>query len=149
MDYMIYTDGSCRSDRKKAASSYVIRTNNTYIHSDVHAFATVYILEAELLAIASAINYLIKSKHLTSNDTVTVCVDSMEAIRHCKEVYNNVWTRTTSVTRELTVAINKFKLTGATIRFKKVHAHKNAMNTNKFVDRLAKCGIKHFDICMR
>lgn len=149
MEYTVYTDGSCRSDRKKAASSYVIRTNDLYIHSDVHSFTTVYILEAELSAISSAVTYLVKNKRLNKGDVVTVCVDSIEAIKHCKDVMNNVWTRSTSVSRELTVSLNKFKLTGATIRFKKVHAHKTVMNSNKFVDRLAKCGIKHFDICMR
>lgn len=149
MEYTVYTDGSCQSSYSRAASSYIIRTDNKFVHTDVKAFATVYILEAELYAIIAALNHLLHDTKIKKGDTVVVCVDSMEAVKQCRAILNREWTKNTSVTGELVSIIRQVQSVGVTLRFKKVHAHKDTMNSNKFVDRLAKCGLKHSDICMR
>lgn len=149
MDYIIYTDGSCKEQTNRAASSYIIRTKSKFIKTDVCAFIGVYIFDAELKAVAMSLRELLNEVKLVCGDSVVVNIDSMDVIDYCRSVHDGKKVQYTSSYKDLINSINSIRRAGARVRFRKVHAHKEEMNTNKFVDRLAKCGIKHLDLCMR
>lgn len=149
MEYIIYTDGSCKEQANRAASSYIIRTKGKLIKVDVSAFIGVYIFDAELNAVSMALKALIKEVSLNKGDSIVVNIDSMDVIDYCRSIHDGRKVQYTRSFRDLSSSISTIKKNNVNIRFKKVHAHKDGMNTNKFVDRLAKCGVKHLDLCMR
>lgn len=151
MEYTIYTDGSCDKKASKSAAAYFIRTSTKFINAEVSAFTSIFILEAELFAIIDSINFLLKNCNIGSDDKITIYIDSKYAIDFCKSVINGEATDSSNfiVYNQVMDVLYQLVNTGAKLSLRKVKAHMDEMNTNKFVDRLAKLGIKYNRVVMR
>lgn len=146
MEYYVNTDGSCRVDLNKAGASCIILTKKKYIHAECAAITSTYALEAELYGIIMCMKYMKENVELSSEDSITLSVDSVKALRMCNaiiDVEDNEDFKTPfyQPTRE---AIENILETGVQLFFKKVKAHKDGFNTNKVADRLSKVAITHF-----
>lgn len=146
MEYYVNTDGSCRVDLNKAGASCIILTKKKYIHAECAAITSTYALEAELYGIIMCMKYMKDNVELSSEDSITLSVDSVKALRMCNAIIDgedneDFKTPFYQPTRE---AIENILETGVQLLFKKVKAHKDGFNTNKVADRLSKVAITHF-----
>lgn len=146
MEYYVNTDGSCRVDLNKAGASCIILTKKKYIHAECAAITSTYALEAELYGIIMCMKYMKDNVELSSEDSITLSVDSVKALRMCNAIIDgedneDFKTPFYQPTRE---AIENILETGVQLFFEKVKAHKDGFNTNKVADRLSKVAITHF-----
>lgn len=86
MVYSIYTDGACNTEGSKKlgviASGYIIRTDDSYISMDLHAFNDPGLARvAESLAIALAVEDLMDSVELQPKDRVKIYSDCLPVIK--------------------------------------------------------------------
>lgn len=150
MNYVAHTDGSCKKDIGRAASAYIIVTKDKLIHNDVYVLSTIYILDAELYAIVKVLECFATMVDLKEGDRVVIKVDSMYAIKLCRNILCDRETlEYNAYSNDIKKYISIIKSKKVWIEFKKVRAHVNKMNMNKFVDRLAKCGVKNYEMLMR
>lgn len=149
MDYIAYTDGSCVKDAGRAASAFIIRTENMLVYNDVFVFPTIYVLDAELFAIRKVLEYMLEVVNVNKGDKITIKIDSMHAVKLCRDVFYNRKTDYEFLAKEMRVLINECRRRKVWIDFKKVHAHVGKMNMNTCVDRMAKSIVKNYEICMR
>lgn len=146
MNYIVYTDGSCKPSINKASGAYIIRTKDTCVKIGYFSFPGKHILEAEMVAVKEAIKYLTESGRLTEEDTVKFFIDSLDtlkmymAILRDKEVENrSKW----AYIKDVEKAVREIRDTGAKIYFNKIDAHQDKFNTNKACDSLAKLALQY------
>lgn len=146
MNYIVYTDGSCRPEIGRAAYSYIIRTKKTCVNVGYSSYVGRHILEAEITAVREAIRYLVDNKRLTDGDTVKFFIDSLYTLKaySCvlkgKELPSRV---KPEIMDESRILVGQAVEAGAKLYFNKVNAHQDKFNTNKACDSLAKIALNY------
>lgn len=145
MTYLVYTDAACRpqGDMKtgKIASSFFIKLEEKFIAQQANNHTedgNIFI--AESLAVGVAVEYLLKEKHITSDDRVVLHTDSLAVIDFFKNVKHATEMPTIYDKRLEQVWRTLKELTDTcTWYFQKVRSHKtDVVDGNKVADRLAK-----------
>lgn len=144
MNYIVYTDGSCKPDLGRAAYSYIIRTKKTCVRVGYSSYSGSHILEAEILAVREAIKFLVESNKLQNGDHVKFFIDSLltlkaySAVLKDKELPRNVKPELVAPAKPF---IDQALAVGVKLYFNKVDAHQDKFNTNKVCDSLAKVAL--------
>lgn len=146
MNYIIYTDGSCKPDMERAAYSYIIRTKKKCVKIGYASYAGRHILGAEISAVREAIRYLVSTKRLTNEDTVKFFIDSLFTLKAYSAIIKG-FDLPEGVRPELVESARPIVKaavdTGAKLYFNKVDAHQDEFNTNKVCDSLAKLALSY------
>lgn len=146
MDYIVYTDGSCRIDLRKASYSYIIRTKKTCVNVKYCSYAGECILDAEITAVREAISYLLESNRLVKGDSVKFFIDSLYALKAYdsvlkgKELPNKV---KPELMETASILVKRVANMGIKLIFTKIDAHQTKFNTNKACDSLAKIALSY------
>ena len=139
MKYYVYTDACSSAERKKSSYGFLILTDDRYITSDGGALTMCTPTYAEDYAIGLACQYITDNIDINEDDIVTVYTDCAAAIKlfktllkveNFKERDNDLASK--SITRARVLS-SKCKF-----RFYKVKGHRDKLNPNTFVDRIAK-----------
>ena len=141
MRYIVYTDAAASEKLNAICGSYLIMTNQMYIDSGfIRVQGIANPAHGESIAIAKALTIL-SDIGLSTVDVISINVDCASAISFCNGVIKGKLTRSSSEEiRNVISVINSVKY--ATINITKVKAHTGNMNSNTFVDRLAKIGLR-------
>lgn len=144
MKYIVYTDAAASVPKNISGCSYLILTETNYIHSDsIRVNGLTNPKQAETISIGLAAAYLVDNVDIQDVDVVEFNVDSFSAIQFCEHAL--------STNRAITCAarqvVGSMKVLRdlnrkCKINFQKVHGHKERINPNTFVDRLAKLAIR-------
>lgn len=139
MNYYVYTDGAYSVERGVGSWAYLIYTDTHFI--EWNSNKTSYISSptfAEDLAIGVASHSLLKLG-LTKEDKVFFYSDSLATIKLLSSVLdsNSKYTNKDVLVED---AVNILQSLGkqTNIEFCKAHAHRNVLNPNICVDRMAK-----------
>lgn len=144
MKYTIYTDAAASEPKNISGCSYLILTDDSYIHSDsIRIRGLTNPKQAETISIGLAAAYLIDNVEMKDEDVVEFNVDSFSAIEFCSDALKDDRTIVCSAKQ----VVNSIKILRqlndrCTINFQKVRGHKERINPNTFVDRLAKIAIR-------
>lgn len=144
MRYTVYTDGARSIEKQVVGCSYLILTETDYISSDaVKLKGIANPTQAETISVGLAAAYFIDNIELNTDDIVEFNIDCASTI----EFYNKYVSDTGKVRTNVKAVVNSvFVLrqlnAKCTVRFQKVRGHKNVINPNTFVDRLAKLAIR-------
>ena len=144
MRYTIYTDGAYSAPKKIAGCSYLILTDMEYVTMESKGIlAVVNSTQAETVSIGLAAAYLIDKIELNEDDEVVFNTDCASAIEFYRDYINNSG-RVKSNIKEVinSVFIVRYLNKKCKVSFAKVKGHKNFMNPNTYVDRLAKIAIR-------
>ena len=139
MVYHVYTDGSCNAETYVSASAYLIITKTAFICSDTEVFRCKTATLVELKAISLALKALKEKVVLTEEDRIVIWTDSMASMYLLKgRDYEKV-----QLHKENPIVIDALDTYAKTkelckCELKKIEAHKDNLNPNKTVDRLAK-----------
>lgn len=143
MNYYVYTDGARSIERGVGSWAYLIFTDTSFIEWNFNK--TKYIESptyAEDVAIGTACNSLI-GMGLTKEDTVIIHTDSLATIKHMNYLMEKDWDYIhESILIEDAIKNLKELYKVTNVEFCKVHAHKNALNPNICVDRMAKYALR-------
>lgn len=142
--YNVYTDGAGSNINNSAGSSYCIITDYNFIGS---GFAKKDGVDnpthAETIAVGLALAYLDKYTELSDSDIVYVNTDCLAVISFCKQyIGNNDNVRSNIPEVRATITIVRGVSKKCRLRFRKVKGHKDFINPNTYVDRLAKLAIR-------
>lgn len=144
MKYVVYTDGAGSIERKMIGCSYLILTETRYISSDSISVKNLdNPTYAETISVGLAAAYLLDNVELSSADIVEFNIDCLSTIDFYRAYVNNnnaVRSRIKQIVNS--VAIVRQLTEKCTVRFQKVRAHKNTINPNTYVDRLAKLAVR-------
>lgn len=144
MKYIIYTDAAASKPKNILGCSYLILTEATYIDSDsIKIDGNTNPKQAETISIGLAAAYMLDNVELSKEDVVTFYVDSFSAIEFCEDALKS---NRTIPCGEIKV-VNSMKVLRrlakqCQVGFQKVHGHKERLNPNTVVDRLAKLAIR-------
>lgn len=144
MKYVIYTDAASSVQKRMSGCSFIIMTDVNYISSDsVKVNSTHNPTHAEVVSIGLAAAYAIDKLNPTEDDEFEFYSDCLSAIEFCIE---NVKTNKV-VPCGSKVVVNSMKVIRelcncSRVTFQKVHGHKDKINPNTFVDRLAKLPLR-------
>lgn len=144
MRYTVYTDAAASVPKNISGCSYLILTEDSYVHSDsIRVNGLTNPKQAETISIGLAAAYLIDNVTIENDDVVEFNVDSFSAIQFCGEALN----QDRKVTCSARQVVNSIKVLQrlnkkCKLNFQKVRAHKERINPNTFVDRLAKIAIR-------
>lgn len=139
MRYVIYADGSYSAEQQRAGCAYLILTDTSFIDCDSIKVDCKNPTHAEILAVGYAIKSILKNENLTSEDVVEFNTDCAHVIEFYNK-YIEQGVKSTSKNASINecvrnmIALNK----KCTTRVCKVRGHKNFLNPNTVVDRLAK-----------
>ena len=139
MNYYVYTDGAYSTERGVGSWAYLIYTDKTFI--EWNSNKTSFISSptyAEDIAIGTACHSLI-DRGLTEKDKVIIHTDSLATLKLLTNIIDNGM-EFTNKNILIDDAIKMLKcLNGITnIEFCKVRGHRNILNPNICVDRMAK-----------
>jgi hypothetical protein len=144
MRYMVYTDGAGSNDRNVIGCSYIILTDDNYINSgSIKLNGMSNPTHAETISVGLAAAYFIDNEELSPDDIIEFNIDCASTIDFYNTYLDNEDTVRTNVpaifnsVRVVRTLRNKCK-----VRFQKVRGHKNVINPNTYVDRLAKLAIR-------
>lgn len=144
MTYTVYTDGAYSETKKVVGSSFLIITEDTFVACDsVRIEAKASPTQAEMLAAGLACAYLIDNCNLSSEDEVIFNIDSLYTVNmftQYKESFNGKWIKHKADKTSLIALQRLAKLCKVEIR--KIRGHKDKLNSNMFVDRLAKVAVR-------
>ena len=137
MKYTIYADGSYSAEQQRAGCGYLILTGRNYIDSAAVKVNCKTPTHAEILAVGLAIKYLIDNIELNKTDVVEFNTDCIHVIEFYEKYKKEGAKRRSG---ELTDCVkNMARLSElCETRICKVRGHKNSLNPNTIVDRLAK-----------
>lgn len=143
MRYYVYTDGAYSSERGVGSWSYLIYTDTNFIewvsNKSVHIKKPTY---AEDIAIGIASHTLIDMK-LTKDDTVIINTDSLSTLKLLESIAGGSTSFGTSDIIVQDCIKNFMKLNEVTnVELLKTHAHRNSLNPNTCVDRMAKYALR-------
>jgi ribonuclease HI len=139
MNYYVYTDGARSVERGVGSWAYLIYTDTHFIEWNFNK--TVYISSptfAEDIAVGVACHSLLK-QGLTKEDKVFFYSDSLATIKLLSSILdNNIEYTNKDVLIEDAVNMLRTLHEQTNIEFCKAHAHRNVLNPNICVDRMAK-----------
>lgn len=144
MKYIIYTDAAASKPKEILGCSYLILTEATYIDSDsISIPGNTNPKQAETISIGLAAAYMVDNVELSKGDLVTFYVDSFSAIQFCEDALKS----NKGIPCSEPKVVNSMKVLRqlkkkCEIEFEKVHGHKDRLNPNTIVDRLAKLAIR-------
>ena len=144
LQYNIYTDGAGSNTNNCVGSSYCIITDCIFIGS---GFTKIEGLDnpthAETIAVGLALAYLDSYTRLSPDDIVYVNTDCLAVIKFCNDYMNNDNSVRTKIPEvRATIAVVRGVAKKCRLRFRKVKGHKDQINPNTHVDRLAKLAIR-------
>lgn len=144
MKYTVYTDAAASLDKGLSGCGYCILTDDMYIASDsIRLTQTTNPTHAEVVSIGLVAACLIDEVEVKKGDEVVIFSDSSSAIEFCE----NCLATGGIIPCSAVIVVNSIKVlrrlgSYCTISFEKVHGHKDKLNPNTFVDRLAKLPIR-------
>ena len=144
MKYVVYTDAASSSQKRVSGCSYIILTDKTYVSSDsVKVNSTSNPTHAEVVSIGLAAAYAIDHLNPSEEDEFEFFSDCFSAIKFCNQCLES----TGIVPSNSRVVINSINILRklsekSKVVFQKVHGHKDRINPNTFVDRLAKLPLR-------
>lgn len=144
MKYTVYTDAASSAEKGLSGCAYCVLTEDTYIASDsVRVPQATNPTHAEVVSIGLAAAHLIDMIELSNEDSVEFYSDCSSAIEFCK----NCLATKGGVPCSALIVKNSIKVIRqlgkkCSLTFEKVHGHKNKLNPNTFVDRLAKLPVR-------
>lgn len=147
--YSVYTDAATRHDASKSSISFLVLSEDTYIHSAKEYCAYSNTAHAESVALGKALKYIVNVVQPEDDDEVEVNCDSLYVIRWARScrsaVINNDYEQ--QISNKPTKAVWLEDIYSAIIKlncklkFNKVKGHGVEMNPHCYVDRLAKTGL--------
>lgn len=144
MTYTVYTDGAYSEVKKVVGSSFLIITEDTFIACDsVRVETDASPTQAEMFAVGLACAYLIDNCNIEKDDEVIFNIDSLYTVKMCneyKESFKGKYIKYKVEKNSLTAIQQLARLCNVEIR--KVRGHKDKLNSNMFVDRLAKVAVR-------
>lgn len=144
MRYIVYTDGAYSQNKELGGSSYLIITDTHYISSDSTTLLKISNpTNAETVAVGSAAAYLLDVVKITNEDVVEFHIDCLSTVTFCNK--NVIMTgKVFSNNPKVVAAVKDIRRLAKVckVTFEKVRGHKNIMNPNTVVDRLAKLAIR-------
>lgn len=143
MKYLVYTDGATDEKRGKVASSFFIRTEDTFIGMKSYVFDNKNNSHTELFAVGSAAEFLMDNVKITPEDEVVVFSDSQRAIDLIRKLMPNPY-NTGYADVKLRISMNAIKTLDSECNLEiiKTKAHREGWNGNKVADRMAKFSLK-------
>lgn len=144
MRYTVYTDGAGSNEKNVAGCSYLILTETDYITSEsVSLDGVTNPTHAETISVGLAAAYFIDNVDIHKNDVIEFNLDCISSI----EFYNSYLKNNDKVKSNVKAVVNSVFIvrklsTKCTVRFQKVRGHKDMINPNTYVDRLAKLAIR-------
>lgn len=143
MLYTVYTDGAGNDVANVAGCSYCILTDKDFIQSGCTRLVDMCNpTHAETIAVGLALNSLLSAVDITDKDTIHINTDCLAVVDFCNSYADNndsIRSNIPAVRSTIKVVREVNKL--CTLKFRKVKAHKNFLNPNTYVDRLAKLSI--------
>lgn len=139
MDYYVYADGAFSSERGVGSWSYLVFTDIRFLNweSGKSMFITSPTY-AEDIAVGMACYYLL-TKILTKKDRIIIHSDSLSTIKLITNVLDKNYNFKSNDTLVQDAVESIKKLSEKTrVELCKVHSHKNTLNPNICVDRMAK-----------
>lgn len=144
MIYTVYTDAAASAEKKRSGCAYVIFTDKQFVVADsVRVDLTYKPTHAEIIAIGLAAAKFIDKINVKPGDVVQINSDCMFAVDLCRQLMDNdapVHIKSPAVKNSIQVLRQLYQKCNVTIH--KVHGHKDVVNPNMFVDRLAKLPIR-------
>jgi ribonuclease HI len=144
MRYTVYTDAAASAQKKFSGCAYLIFTDKIYITSEsVKMTATYNPTHAEVVSLGLAAAYICDKLDVDENDTVVFYSDCLSAVDFVQSYIGNTKgiASTSSVVRNSVIVLRKLSKR-CNVVLQKVHGHKNSINPNTFVDRLAKLPLR-------
>lgn len=144
MRYIVYTDGAYSQNKELGGSSYLIITDTHYISSDSTTLLKISNpTNAETVAVGSAAAYLLDVVKITNEDVVEFHIDCLSTVTFCNKNVNMTG-KVFSNNPKVVAAVKDIRRLAKVckVTFEKVRGHKNIMNPNTVVDRLAKLAIR-------
>lgn len=146
MRYIVYTDGAGDNEQNKAACSYLVYTNNTFISKDYKSINGISNpTHAETIAVGLVAGFLAENLDLKKTDLVEFNVDCVSTIEFCiKYAIENPEESIPSREKLVVISIQLLRKLNELCKVKiyKVRGHKSIINPNSYVDRLAKLGVR-------
>lgn len=146
MNYIIYTDGSCKPDVGKASYSYIIRTDKTCVKIAYSCYYGDHILDAEIAAVRESLRYMVENRRLNNGDKVKFFIDSLFTLKAYSALFKGEPlpddVKPELVDSAIPILKDAMK-TGAKFYFNKIDAHQDKFNTNKVCDCLAKLALTY------
>ncbi len=146
MRYFVYTDGAGSNDANKVAASYLVYTSDTFIDKDFKSIDGITNpTHAETIAVGLVSGLLTEMFNLTKDDLVEFNIDCVSTIEFCikygiKEPDATIYSKERLVV--MSIMLLRKLCEQCNVRIYKVRAHKNIINPNSYVDRLAKLGVR-------
>ena len=147
MVYEVYTDGANASvEEKLSGASYLILRDEEYVTSSSKKLVDVANpTYAETIAVGLASRYLLENENITGEDTVKFYIDCKSTVDYCNKYI--IQNPTSSVPSKVKAVIASIMIVRklhekCTVQFKRIKGHKDFLNPNTFVDRLAKLAIR-------
>ena len=144
MTYTVYTDGAYSEVKKVVGCAYLITTDKTFVSCDsVRVETESSPTQAEMLAVGLACAYFIDNCNLSEEDEIVFNIDSLYAVKLCNEYkssFKGKYIKYEVDKRTLKLLQKLSKICKVEIR--KVKGHKDKLNSNMFVDRLAKVAVR-------
>ena len=144
MQYNVYTDGAGSNINNSVGSSFCIITDTVFVGSGfVKKVGIDNPTHAETIAVGLALTYLNKYTELGPDDIVYIHTDCLAVIKFCSSYMdNNDGVKSNIPEVRSTISIIRGINKKCRLRFKKVRGHKDYINPNTYVDRLAKLAIR-------
>lgn len=144
MKYIVYTDAAVSPGNGVSGCGYCILTDDTYVDSDsVRVTQTTNPTHAEVVSIGLAAACLIDKVDLQDGDCIEFNSDCLSAVEFCKRYsHNKSYVPCSAEIVRNSMAIIRKLAKDYSVEFHKVHGHKDKLNPNTFVDRLAKLPVR-------
>lgn len=144
MKYLIYTDAAASAQKHASGCSYIILTDKMYITSEsVMVTSTSNPTHAEVVSIGLAAAYIVDNIDVSQDDLVIIYSDCLSAVQFCREYIATTGGINCSarVVQNSIVVLRKLN-SMCRVVLQKVHGHKDVLNPNMIVDRLAKLPLR-------
>lgn len=147
MLYEVYTDGANASvNEKLSGSSYLILCDDNYVTSSSSKLIGVANpTYAETIAVGLASRYLLENADIKPEDTVRFNIDCKSTVEFCDRYVTQLSKDTVpSKLKAVVASINIIRELSkkCSVQFRTIRGHKDFLNPNTFVDRLAKLAIR-------
>lgn len=144
MKYVIYTDAAASANMNLIGCAYLILTDDSYIASEsVKITDNSNPTYAEVVSVGLAAAYMLDNVELAADDSVTYYSDCLSAVEFCRAHMNNgeIIKCSSTIVRN-SIKVTRLLGSKCKVAFQKVHGHKNTLNPNTVVDRLAKLPLR-------
>ena len=147
MLYEVYTDGANGTvEDKISGASYLILCDDNYVTASSKKLIEIANpTYAETIAVGLASRYLLENKKLTPKDTVRFNIDCKSTVEFCNKYIlqdksSTIPSRVKAVIASVTIIRKLSEI--CPVQFRRIKGHKDFLNPNTFVDRLAKLAIR-------